>query len=464
MRTQHRSAPSLRLRLLAGTLLWTAITLAGTGWFLSSLFQQHVTEQLYQTLEYQLEQLTGATTATPEGKIAVSRQLNDPRLQRPYSGLYWQIDQVSNNSGPAIPALLRSRSLWDSILSVPDDIPANGELHRHQTTGPNGNTLFLLERLVYPAEAPNRGLRLMFAADSDLVTAPVKNFNDILTLALLTLGFGLLAAAVMQVLIGLRPLSQLRSSLQAVNEGKAQRIKGNYPQEVQPLVDDFNSVLGQNTRVVEQARTHAGNLAHALKTPLAILSNAAARPDHNLPALVNEQVATARRQIDHHLARARAAAAVNVPGMRTEVRPTLEALIGVMLRLNQDKNIKATIITDARLSPVFRGEKQDLQEMLGNLLENAWKWGKSTINITIEPGNGYFKIIIDDDGPGLPEEQRNLVLSRGTRADESVPGSGLGLAIVSDLANLYHGALTLEHSPLGGLRASLTLPHIGLQT
>ncbi|HLT13215.1 MAG TPA: sensor histidine kinase [Marinobacter sp.] len=457
MRPRRHSAPSLRLRLLAGTLVWVAITLAGTGWFLSGLFQQHVTEQLYATLEIQLSQLAGATRANPEGDISISTQLNDPRLQRPYSGLYWQIDQVRNDEQPARPALLRSRSLWDSVLSVPQDLPPNGALHRHQTTGPDNQPLLLLERLIYPAEAPQQGLRLMVAADASLVTEPIQKFNGILGFALATLGLGLLVATVMQVMIGLRPLNQLRQSLQAIHEGKTRRVEEQYPREIQPLVDDFNSVLGQNTRVVEQARTHAGNLAHALKTPLTILSNAAARPDDTLPALVSEQVATARRQIEHHLARARAAAAVNVPGMRTEVRPTLASLVRVMHRLNPDKAIEASI-SHATTDPLFRGEKQDLQEMVGNLLENAWKWGQSKINITIESSEEHFTIVIDDDGPGLPEEQREIVLSRGARADETVPGSGLGLAIVSDLANLYHGALTLDNSPLGGLRASLTLP------
>src|SRR5690606_25294851 len=268
------------------------------------------------------------------------------------------------------------------------------------------------------AEAPQQGLRLMVAADASLVTEPIQKFNGILGFALATLGLGLLVATVMQVMIGLRPLNQLRQSLQAIHEGKTRRVEEQYPREIQPLVDDFNSVLGQNTRVVEQARTHAGNLAHAVKTPLTILSNAAVRPDDTLPALVSEQVATARRQIDHHLARARAAAAVNVPGMRTEVRPILESLIGVMRRLNQDKDIEASI-TPTTAAPLFRGEKQDLQEMLGNLLENAWKWGQSKINITIEPGEEHFRIVIDDDGPGLPKEQREIVLSRGARADET---------------------------------------------
>lgn len=352
---------------------------------------------------------------------------------------------------------MRSRSLWDTALQVPEDIPAHGELHRHRITGPKGDELVLLEQLVYPAEAPEQSLRLMVAADENLVREPVARFNGILIIVLVILGGGLTTAAVMQVVIGLRPLGKLRKSLQAVHDGKAQRIDQDYPQEIQPLVDDFNAVLGQNTRIVEQARTHAGNLAHALKTPLTILANAAARPDGNLPSLVNEQVSVALRQINHHLARARAAAAVNIPGMRAEVCPVVESLVRVMQRLHQGKAIQITVNTGG-IAPVFRGEKQDLQEMLGNLLENAWKWAGSRIDITIEPDAQNFTVVIDDDGPGIPPGQRQLVLARGARADEEVPGTGLGLAIVSDLARLYNGSCSLDESPTGGLRAKLTLP------
>ncbi|MCW8839482.1 MAG: sensor histidine kinase, partial [Gammaproteobacteria bacterium] len=358
--------------------------------------------------------------------------------------------------------LLRSRSLWDTLLSVPEDAPADGVLHQHRVDGPQGEALLMLERLVYPAEAPEQGLRLIVAADAQLVSEPVERFNGLLAIALVILGLGLITAAVMQVVIGLRPLGQLRRSLQAVHEGKAQRIEQDYPQEIQPLVDDFNSVLNHNARIVDQARTRAGNLAHALKTPLSILANAASRPDDKLPGLVREQVAMARRQIDHHLAHARAAAAARVPGMRSEVRPLLESLLHVMQRLHQDKSINATLDKDS-IAPIFRGEKQDLQEMLGNLLENAWKWSRGRVHITLERSGEQFTIIIDDDGPGLPAEQRQTVLARGVRADEQVPGSGLGLAIVSDLAELYEGALSLHASPLGGLRARLTLPAAGSQ-
>lgn len=456
----NRSARSLRLRLLVGTLVWIVATLGIAGWGLSGLFQQHIVEQLRDALTIHLEQLTANLTVDPEGKPALSGKLSDPRLHRPYSGLYWQLDLVNDNGETSRRGLLRSRSLWDSVLTVADDSPTQGMVHAHRVAGPNDTSLEVIERIVYPADAPEQRVRLIVAADAALISEPVERFTGLLSAALVILGLGLVAAAVMQVVIGLRPLGQLRQSLMAVREGRAQRIDAGFPQEIQPLVDDFNAVLRHNAHIVEQARTRAGNLAHALKTPLTILANAANRPDDKLPQRVSEQVAVARRQVNHHLARARAAAAVGIPGVRSEVRPLIESLLRVMEHLHHDRSIEGSI-HDNGVKPVFRGEKQDLQEMLGNLLENAWKWAGSRVEISFRSDAERFTVVIDDDGPGLAPEQRQAVLARGVRADEQVPGSGLGLAIVTDLAKLYDGVLSLEESPLGGLRVRLTLSAAG---
>lgn len=317
--------------------------------------------------------------------------------------------------------------------------------------------LGMIERVIYPAEQPEQPLRLIVAADTRLISEPVEHFNSLLAWSLGVLGLGLGIAVIVQVLIGLRPLDLLRKELTTVREGGAQRIDGSFPLEIQPLVDDFNEVLTHNARIVNHARTQAGNLAHAVKTPLTILANAAVHPDNGLPQLVKEQVAIARRQVDYNLAQARAAAAANVPGVRSEVRPLVVSLLRVMERLYCDKAIAATIV-DASFEPVFRGEQQDLQEMLGNLLDNAWKWAASRVEIAFQREDGRLTVLIDDDGPGLASEQRQAVLVRGVRADERVPGTGLGLAIVNDLAQLYDGSLELADSTLGGLQVRLTLP------
>ena len=237
---------------------------------------------------------------------------------------------------------------------------------------------------------------------------------------------------------------------------------GDFPIEVMPLVEEFNTMLAHNAAVVERARTHAGNLAHALKTPLSVMANAAQTPkqhDPELARLVVEQIGQARRQVDYHLARAQAAAATRVPGAKTVLLPVVEGLVRVMQRIHAQRDI-AIAVASCAPELAFRGETQDLHEMLGNLLDNACKWAGHRVEIRADNDGGTLTITLDDDGSGLDAQQRSAVIRRGVRADEQVPGSGLGLAIVDDLARLYGGRLELLDSPLGGLRAALRLPAV----
>jgi signal transduction histidine kinase len=274
------------------------------------------------------------------------------------------------------------------------------------------------------------------------------------------LGAGLVIAAMVQVLVGLAPLQKLRAALGKVRSGEMQRLDGDFPAEIMPLVAEFNTVLAQNAEVVERARTQAGNLAHALKTPLSVLFNAAQSPDtkdSELSGLVIDQVGIARRQVDYHLARAQAAASARIPGTRTPVSPIIEGLARTMRRIHADRQLVLTAMP-ASTSLSFRGEAQDLQEMLGNLLDNACKWASHRVEISTCSEDDQLRIVVDDDGAGLAVEQRDAVIRRGARADEQVPGSGLGLAIVDDLVRLYGGQIVLADSPLGGLRSVLVLP------
>jgi len=379
--------------------------------------------------------------------------LSDPRLQKPYSGLYWQVD----GEGAHGLGLLRSRSLWDTVLTVPADRLDDGQVHIHRIGGPDGATLVMMERVVTLADHPGLPLRLIVAVDEQTMEGPVREFVGLLVLALCILAAGLAAAVFIQVWAGLAPLRRLRSGLADVRDGRSRALEGRFPDEVRPLVDEFNAVLGRDAEVVMRARTQAGNLAHAVKTPLAILANAAAAEDSALARLVAEQVGAARRQVDYHLARARAAAAVQVPGVRTPLRPALEALLRVMQRLHPDR-VLSVEWRGAAGDAVFRGEEQDLQEMLGNLLDNACKWAASRVDVKVSVNGQGLVVSIDDDGPGLAPEVRQAVFERGVRTDEQVPGSGLGLGIVNDLARLYGGSVVLEASPGGGLRAVLSLP------
>ncbi|MDX5409211.1 MAG: sensor histidine kinase [Thauera sp.] len=449
---------SLRLRLLAGTLVWVALTVVVAGWGLGRLFNEHVERQFNAELGTHLEQLAAQLTLDVDDRPALRGALSDPRFARPYSGLYWQIDGIDPDRRGA----LRSRSLWDGVLVVPGDRPADGERHVHQAEGPDGARLQLVEQALHPAERPELRLRLIVAANAALIDEPVARFNRLLVLALGLLAGGLAVAALVQVRVGLRPLARLRDGLAAVRDGRAGAIQGRFPAEVQPLVDEFNAVLVRNAEVVERARTHAGNLAHAVKTPLAVLANAAEQAADDAAAatlarLVREQVGLARTQVEHHLSRARAAAAVGVPGQRTPLRPVIEGLLRLMGKVHAARALQFELSAcDPQLA--FRGEAQDLHEMLGNLIDNASKWAARQVRVQVDVHGSELIVRIDDDGPGLRAEAREAVFARGVRADERTPGSGLGLSIVRELAQLYGGGVALLASPLGGLRAELRLP------
>jgi signal transduction histidine kinase len=383
------------------------------------------------------------------------------------SGLYWQLDDLT--PGQVQPGVLRSRSLWDAQLALPPDVLRDGETHAHDLPGPGDSRLRVLERTVRPDERLR--WRLSVAGDLKDTHEAVAGFQRVLGASLAALLVLLLAAAWAQVAVGLRPLRALQQGLQSVRAGRSARLDGDFPSEVQPLVSDFNSVLGRNDEVVTRARTQAGNLAHALKTPLTVLAQAAHASDQSgLALLVNEQVQAAQRHIDWHLARSRMAATLGLPGQRVPVVPTLQGLVRVMQRVHADRGLSITL--DEADAPVqFAGEAQDLQEMLGNVLDNACQWAHSAVRIQVmswadgvatgtrDEGSRRCRIDIEDDGPGMPAEQMPRVLQRGVRLDETVPGSGLGLAIVRDLVEVYGGELSLQTPSSGsGLRVTLVLP------
>jgi len=270
----------------------------------------------------------------------------------------------------------------------------------------------------------------------------------------------LLVVGLIQIGRGVSPLTQLRHRLSSVHRGHARRVEGEFPSEVQPLVDDLNTLLAERDRVVERAQAKAGDLAHTLKTPLAVLlqeaevAGRAGQPD--LAAAIRQQVDRMQRQMDYHLAHARAAASGAAPGTRCVVLDAAEGLARTLRRLNADRGIAITIGVDS--SHAVRTERTDLEEMLGNLLDNACKWAASRVSLSTEPSGASLLVIVDDDGPGVEDALLETVLQRGVRADETAPGSGFGLAIVRDLAEVYGGAIALSRSPLGGLRATLTLP------
>lgn len=460
---------SLKHRLLLATLLTAGLTLLAAGFILAGLFREHVRQQFVERLSADLDQVMARLQVNASGQPVLDpATLSDPRWSRPRSGLYWQVDAAGPSAKPG--ALLRSRSLWDEQLDAPRDLPANGALHVHELTPPRAEPLLLIERSLR-AEGASTPWRVMVAADLRPLAQATQAFNTVLAWSLLALLLLLALGAWLQVSLGLAPLARLRQALAALREGRTQRLEGQHPAEVQPLVDDLNGVLDRHAALLQRARAEAGNLAHALKTPLTVLSQGAAQaeaevtqaqPDAlaQLPSLVAEQVAVARRQVDWHLARSRAAAAAHGlhtgVSLRSPLRPAAEGLLRVLDKVHADRKLSLQLDAPARLA--FAGEPQDLQEMLGNLLDNACKAARTQVQLHATQTGSQLHIAVDDDGPGIPPAQLAAAVRRGTRLDETTPGSGLGLAIVQELATLYGGALRLGSSPLGGLRAELVLP------
>lgn len=449
---------AIRHRLLLVTLATAGITVAASGFVLSALFRHHVQQQFVDRLTSDLEQVLARLEVDARGLPSLDpSRLSDPRWTRPHSGLYWQVDAAGPEGARG---LLRSRSLWDEDLDSPRDHPSPGQLHVHEVLNHQAQTLLLIERSLH-VEGARQPWRVMVAASTAPLAQAAAQFDQALMLSLLSLLALMCGAAFIQVRLGLTPLRHLRDALAALRDGKTSRLEGRHPDEIQPLVDDLNKLLDLQAASLERARTQAGNLAHALKTPLAILSQGAAqaaaggRADE-LSQLVIEQVQLARRHIDGHLARARAAAAHVTTTLKTPIEPVAQGLVRVMRKVHADRHVDIHLSMPEHL--VFAGEAQDLQEMLGNLLDNACKAARSRVQVCASADGAQCLLSIDDDGAGIEPGRRTQALQRGARLDETTPGSGLGLAIVQELAILYGGTLSLESSELGGLRALLRVP------
>lgn len=468
---QRHWAQSLRFRLLAATLVGLAVALLLAGWVLSSLFREHVLQQFQASLTQQLDQITAQLEFDTAGRPSIDSQaLSDPRWQRPYSGLYWQIDEMTHD-GQERSGLLRSRSLWDTRLQLQVDALADGGLHVHEGLGPQGAPLLMLERALRAEALPASRWRLVVAGDLQQTQQAVQHFTGVLVMSLLVLLVLLALAAWAQVAVGLRPLRALQRSLHNVHQGEATQLLGVFPQEVQPLVNDFNQVLERNAEVVARARTHAGNLAHALKTPLSVLDQATAQAGNDLERLVQEQLVLARRHVDWHLAQARVAATQRLPGQRTAVAPVVAGLVRVMERVYAGRGLVFSMEVGTGLAGAplfFAGEEQDLQEMLGNLLDNACKWANTRVcirgGLIAGAVPARLRLQVEDDGPGIGTEHLQAVVARGVRLDEAVPGTGLGLAIVQDLVALYDGQMELQPLASGGLVVTVELAAVGARS
>jgi len=450
---------SLALRLFLSATTWTVIILLVTGFVLSNLYRQSVERAFDRRLGVYLKTLT-ADIASPEiPNDKAGQTLGEPLFELPLSGWYWQVSRIDGSKVENY----ASRSLWDSNLPHIEDqaieTGADG-LRRNYVVGPEDQRLRLVERVI---DLGDDG-RFLVAVGGDAaeIDDEILQFDRALAVTFAVLAAVLLLTTMFQVRFGLAPLKRISESLAAIRSGTAEKLEGRFPVEIAPLARETNALLESNREIVERARTHVGNLAHALKTPLSVMMNeAAARGDDPLAVKVVEQTKLMRDQVTRHLERARIAARVAVVGTITDVVPVVQALTRTMEKTHRDKNLAVHL--DLPAEARFRGERQDIEEMVGNLVDNAFKWSSARVAIEVgleqpEPGRRSVRIVIDDDGPGLTAAQREQVARRGLRLDETKPGSGLGLSIVVELAALYGGALNLGTAPIGGLRAELVLP------
>ncbi len=442
-----RSRGSLGRRMIIVATLWISILLLAGGYALNSLLGTAITNNFDDGLDYVLTQMIAAAEIGPDGEVVFSQPVGDPRFVEPYSGLYWQVNGAGFEPWP-------SRSLWDRQLKV-DFKHSDGETHLYDSTQFKDETIRVVERdVVLPTSKVKWRFQVAQARktlDEQLATMSRTLFRSFSLLAL-----GLIVLAALQTLYGLWPLRRLRQAIADMRTGKAGRVEaGDLPSEVAPLVLELNALLDHNELQAEEAREHAGNLAHALKTPLTVVMNAATAHSPDLAETVIREAATMRRQVDHHLARARAVGRRGHAHSRAAAWESLTSVERAVSRLYPKVRFDMT----GEKEMAVRVERQDLDEMLGNLIENAAKYGGGSVFVTVSHVDDFCEFVVEDDGAGLSEDDRAKLFVRGERLDTGKPGTGLGLAIVRDVAEIYGGTVGLEESEdMGGLLARLRLP------
>jgi signal transduction histidine kinase len=448
-----RAPGSISQRLLVLAALWIAALLLVGGVALDRIVTGTITRNFDEQLGKALPAMIGAAELDPFGEVRFNRPPVDPRFNEPYSGLYWQVSAVGR-----LP--FRSRSLWDRELPF-DPAASCVEPCLTRSTAFRNEPLRIIER---DGIIPGSPVVWRFAvAQTTLeLDAQLASVRRTLWWSLGALGAGLFALALLQASVGLMPLRSVSAAMAAIRSGRTSRAPtDNVPPEIAPLVQELNALLDHNERAAEAARMHAGNLAHALKTPMSVLMNEAAADSPDLARTVVHELSAMRRHIDHHLARARAMGRRTAATARAEVWPALERLVTAIERIYAERGVTIDLAGDR--TAVFRGERQDLEEMAGNLIDNAAKYGGGRVFITVAGGGSdrpdFVVITVEDDGPGIPDRLREGLFERGARLDTGKPGTGLGLAIVRDVAGIYGGAVLLGASEdLGGLLVELRLP------
>ena len=430
--------------------VWIAVLLGLGGFALDRVLADTLRSGFDEQLASNLKAMINTADLDEAGEVRLLRPLGDQRFSEPYSGLYWQI------SGGGM-AEFPSRSLWDRQLGPQ---PRGGDCRQpcvYDSAIFPGEPLRIMGRSVRLPGA-RTSFYFQVAQSSRDLERQMANARSILVWSLSVLGFGLIGMVVLQSTFGLAPLRRVSDAIAAIRTGRAERVQARFPVEVAPLVSEINELLAHSEAQAQAARRHAGNLAHALKTPMSVLIGEAQGRDDPLARAIEAQVQVMRRHVDHQLARARAGGRRAASTARTPVWPALEAIVRTVERIHQGR---VTIDLAGNRDAAFQGERQDLEEMLGNLVENAAIHGGGRAFITVEADGPMLRILVEDDGRGIPEAARARLFERGERLDTDKPGTGLGLAIVKEVAELYGGAVSLaESEDMGGLLVVLSLPRV----
>ncbi|MCP8937732.1 sensor histidine kinase [Alsobacter sp. SYSU M60028] len=451
---------SIARRLFVSSAAWSLAILLIAGVILSTIYRSNTERGFDERLHVYLKSLVAVVASPDESDRPDPFSLGEPRFDLPLSGWYWQITRIDRLP----PEVKGSTSLFGGRLPpLPQTTQRSrpGELREGYAVGPDERQLRMVERVIDLGE--DGRFLIQVAADAAEIESTITSFRWALGFTFVLLALALAATTLFQVRFGLMPLSRLSAEVGAIRRGQAERVEGRYPDDLSPLAAEVNLLIDSNREILDRARTQVGNLAHALKTPLSVIVNEAAPDRGALGDKVREQAAIMRDQVSWYLERARAAARAGSVGAATDIAPVVDGILRTSAKIYRDRDVAFAREGEPELR--FRGERQDLEEMVGNLVDNAGKWAASRVLVTVgsapdKDGRPFLRVLVDDDGPGLPGDVRDEMLRRGVRLDESKPGSGLGLSIVADLAGLYGGRLTLDDSPLGGLRASLVLPAV----
>jgi signal transduction histidine kinase len=438
---------SLTKRIITLSIFWIVLALVATALLLGRFYRSHIEEHYDAHVFTHVEELIAAVDSGPDGELLLSREPTDPRFHRADSGWYWEI--LGENR-----VLKKSFSLGDKQLDLRN--LSLDEKHGVQIVrGPDNQNL--RAHVVHVSYAHDPGsLTFVATAPEMAIKDDVHDFYKHIMTSFLVLGIGLSVAVVIQVMLALKPLKNIQSAISDIKLGKRERLPHEYPSDIQPLVDELNFLLDHNETLLKRARNQLGDLAHSVKNPLTVIRNEARSLSSKQGQLILDQSHVMANSIDHYLSRARIYGKQDAIGYRTSVKSVIDDLTFAVEHIHKDRNIK--IEMHCLEEKWFRGEAQDLEEMAGNLIDNAFKWAKSTVTVNCESDHNQLQLMIEDDGPGIAPEDMKSITRRGRRLDEKTPGHGHGLGIVEDIAQLYGGALKLGRSSMGGLKATLVLP------